>query len=61
MEVHRGGAMPGRNSWPAAPGGKGISKKKPRFGKVAESLQSRLSASFRRRELGVRLSPKSSR
>jgi hypothetical protein len=53
--------MPGRNSWPAAPGGKGISKKKPRFGKVAESLQSRLSASFRRRELGVRLSPKSSR
>lgn len=45
-------------------GGKGIKKKRPRLSKVAESLQSRLIASFgvvRRRELGAGLSPKSYR
>ncbi|KAH7085538.1 hypothetical protein BKA63DRAFT_499805 [Paraphoma chrysanthemicola] len=44
-------------------GAKGIKKKRPRLGKVAESLQSRLSASFgvvRRREVDGGLSPKSS-
>lgn len=48
-----------------ATGAKGISKKRPRLGKVAESFQSRLVASFgtvvRRRDLRAALGVKASR
>ena len=63
---HRGNATTerARSGGAAAPGGKGIKKKRPRLGKVAESFQSRLIASFgvvRRRDLRAGMSPKSSR
>jgi hypothetical protein len=53
-----------RSGFAAAPGGKVISKKRPRFGKVAESLQSRWSASLgvvRKRDFTGSSPPKSFR
>jgi hypothetical protein len=55
MEVHRGVSTSERMR-SVATSGKGISKKRPRLGKVAESWQNRLSASFgvgRRRNVHV--------
>jgi hypothetical protein len=55
MEAHRGVSTSERVKIVAA-SGKGISKKRPRLGKVAESWQNRLSVSFgvgRRREVHV--------
>jgi hypothetical protein len=55
MEAHRGVSTSDRVRSVAA-GGKGISKKRPQLGKVAERWQNRLSVSFgvgRRREVHV--------